>query len=398
MRPTDRRELANTLHDRMAGSYEARARKDEHDAEDGLVKTYLLEADPSCFGASDDLPGYLGSCVKDSARPGITDLRSEATDDSRLLRLSGRCHGRVAEFHIDASHERYWLAHTMASSRVADAFLKQTVDRCRQIDRAWLDVSMLEWVAQQGQFSGLGLDFDRGPLLSRESAASARVDSMKMQVWGRSARDVMEVLRTTGEFGPETSLAKVKVRYGDADDASGFTIDEVKYNGKFTARGTSFMAHADLVHRVQRRYSRMIEHVERHGRLRVERVDRGWEFRGACITYQFTPSCAPFREWVGRMFSCALPFRLWGVPDFDGDDFARVAALDLHVGQPLDFEIAPDRIRLFMHEASCGNTVLRLLANLQRTLDAGTRADMNGESISGVQPQGAQPDHSNVPR
>ena len=60
-----------------------------------------------------------------------------------------------------------------------------------------------------------------------------------------------------------------------------------------------------------------------------------------------------------------------------GDRFSSSAGyfwvnwIDLHTGGTVDFEIADDMMRAYLRKGGCGNTILRLLANLQMHHDAG---------------------------
>jgi hypothetical protein len=69
-----------------------------------------------------------------------------------------------------------------------------------------------------------------------------------------------------------------------------------------------------------------------------------------------------------ELFSSRAPFRLWGQP-FVTDDGASVEAVDLHVGQRLSMELGYDWMRVYLHAGSCGNTVARLISNLQTRFD-----------------------------
>jgi hypothetical protein len=47
----------------------------------------------------------------------------------------------------------------------------------------------------------------------------------------------------------------------------------------------------------------------------------------------------------------------------------RVGAVDLHVGQRIGIELGHDWMRVYLHAGSCGNTVARLISNLQTRFD-----------------------------
>jgi hypothetical protein len=59
-----------------------------------------------------------------------------------------------------------------------------------------------------------------------------------------------------------------------------------------------------------------------------------------------------------ELFSSRAPFRLWGQPAFTENE-ALVEAVDLHVGQRIGIELGHDRMRVYLHAGSCGNTVAR---------------------------------------
>jgi hypothetical protein len=62
------------------------------------------------------------------------------------------------------------------------------------------------------------------------------------------------------------------------------------------------------------------------------------------------------------------PFRLWGLASVRRG-IAEVEAVDLHVGQTLQLDIGSRWMRVYLYEGSCGNTVARLVSNLQHRFD-----------------------------
>lgn len=72
---------------------------------------------------------------------------------------------------------------------------------------------------------------------------------------------------------------------------------------------------------------------------------------------------------VAKLFNAKEPFRLWGVPERVPEGW-YADAVDLHVGHPLRMDVLRDRIRVILEPETCGNTLARLLVNLQQRLDA----------------------------
>ena len=53
-----------------------------------------------------------------------------------------------------------------------------------------------------------------------------------------------------------------------------------------------------------------------------------------------------------------------------GRNSFRVTALDLHVANRITFEVAPDFIRVYLPDGTCGNPIVRLYTNLQHYYDS----------------------------
>ena len=110
-----------------------------------------------------------------------------------------------------------------------------------------------------------------------------------------------------------------------------------------------------------------------------------WFFVGCWVEFRFvffSFQMSLYYLFCEKVFSCGEPFRLWGVPIRVAEDFYRVEGFDLHIGNPIQFEIAPEFIRVYMPTGSCGNSVVRLYTNLQHHYDALIQAeDGNGRCV-----------------
>jgi hypothetical protein len=218
------------------------------------------------------------------------------------------------------------------------------------------------------------LDYDRREVPDvKFDAEGAPVEFLKMQLWGNRAGEILRVLRNEGAFPESTTLSKVKVKHWldhQADEDS-FSLSDVKFDGKITARGTSFQSHISLVSTVARDYSRNINDFETRFALHFERQENGrTELMGEPLSIIFRRPIADIKVFLESVFSGAAPFRLSGVPVNVRGQLYRVVAVDLHVSQPVTFEIAPEFIRVFLRRGSCGNTIARLYTNLQHYYDS----------------------------
>lgn len=363
--------------------------------ESWLVKTYMVEAHAGGDGAHDDVLCLLrAACGQDRTvfRAGAEVME---TEEQLLFELVVNTrHGKV-HIHVDASDPRFWLAHSMDRSAAVDWCIGRLKTSMPEIDTAWLPAGMLEWATGKGPFQGLGLHFDRGK--PKNGSDEAAVTSLKMQLWGDRAMDVLRVLRAEGAFPHETTLSKVTVQHCAGSDDAEFSIDHIKYNGKTTARGTSFRAHLYLVNELYARYQSALHSIESSSRMGFGCREGRWRVEGSPVVLRFGKPVEDIGALCQRMFSCGPPFRLWGVPISLSQGYITVSAVDLHVGHPLDFEITSDFLRVYLHQESCGNTVARLLTNVQHTVDARAEAEIDGQPIPQLQPAHVEPCHRDVP-
>lgn len=383
--------MAERLQEVMSHAYTELEDRQRLEAETSLLKTYLLEAhsDKATHG---DIRVLLRGAF---GRAGLGD-NSEAhireTDEEFFYSVDVRWATNIAEFFVDASDQRFWILHSTSNSTKTDRILRRVIANDSHLDSAWLPMQMLEQVAKMGLFRGLGLDYDRREVPDVDfDSPNAPVEYLKMQLWGNRAQEVLRVLRAPNAFPDATTLSKVRVKHWhDPDvDQDSFSLDDVKWDGKITARGTSFQSHINLVTSVYRAYAKKVEAFERNFSLRYGAPhDSDARKRGPCsvsgepINITFGRPIADMEKFLDSLFSGAEPFRLWGAPVSLGKDYFRVTALDLHVTHRIMFEISPNFMRVYLADGSCGNTITRLYTNLQHYYDSGvTMKSGDGENL-----------------
>jgi hypothetical protein len=104
------------------------------------------------------------------------------------------------------------------------------------------------------------------------------------------------------------------------------------------------------------------------------------EFRrivGAPLVVEFSEPLEPrvFDYWVESTFGRQRNrFRLWGHPIRLGPTKVHVYGLDRHLWHPLFLELTARGCVAVIPDRTCGNTVHRLVTNIQRFIDPGARA------------------------
>jgi hypothetical protein len=216
---------------------------------------------------------------------------------------------------------------------------------------------------------------------SRLAGSEDAAQDLRVQLTGSHADRLLDEIAAIPEYRHAVSFHSIEVIMDDPD--LGPLREAVKRSGLFAAHGEDFVHHAQFVRTVVGRYARLIDAIEALALNFSPRPDNGaadWNlgpeaddpvgasFSGAPIGIRFSRQITDLPGFCDELFSARAPMRLWGQPEITADT-AVVDAVDLHVGQRLGMEIGRDWMRVYLREGSCGNTVARLLSNLQARFD-----------------------------
>jgi hypothetical protein len=310
------------------------------------AKTFVLEAH-----AGDDPERFLTRLAASG--------RMHPTDDAHLHVLDP---GDL-EFWVDHLDKRFWSFHTWSPAHQARRYLKDQVERRRDLDWTWLPSGHLSQVWPSARPKLLSCDF-RGERFLPEGSPARH---LQIKILGENTDELINLIAAREEYASAVSVDQVAVHA--EDPAFGMVDEAVNRTGRFIATGDSFALHQEFVRGVVKRYRRLVETVERY-LVKWEELDNGGaSMDGAPITIQLSRPIQDLDAFLAQLFSCREPFRLWGIPE-TSDDTAEVDAVDLHVGQRLRFEVGRSWIRVFLYEGGCGNSIARLASNLQHRYDA----------------------------
>jgi len=289
-------------------------------------------------------------------------LRLRRTADDSLALLSSDSGTLVVDF-LDA---RFWLVHTVGHAGFSHDALRASLRANRDLDWCWFPRQLVEDFRKAGDVRWFKTDFEGDDLTPSESERARR---LRVQLDGDRAYDLLQVLKSQVDYRHAASLTALAVYV--SEPRAGHVLEIADYKGRFAARGDSFEIHVGLVTSLLRRYSDYIRQLEeRYALTWTAAVDGGASLSGEVVMMPFRKPVIDLDAFLDGLFSCREPFRLWGVPQQITDGFASVQAVDLHVGAQLPMEVFPDGLRIYLQKGTCGNTVARLLANLQHRYDA----------------------------
>ena len=140
--------------------------------------------------------------------------------------------------------------------------------------------------------------------------------------------------------------------------------------------------HVDLVRLSKDRYARAIERIE-GCRLGMHRAGGKWQFRGEPLNFEIRRKIPDVWPFVRSIFNSGKPFRLCGLEKEVDRGYYSVAAVDLHTSDAMDFEISDSMMRVYLNKHGRGNTVMRLLCNLQARFGTNMRCRQVEEAACG---------------
>lgn len=316
------------------------------------TKTFVIEAHPS-----NDPVEFLAELVG----PG----RLDRTDDAFLFRFwipeQNEC------FWVDQLNARFWSFHTNMPVAPASRYLRQQINSRRDLDWMWLPSDHIRTVWPGSSTRGVRSRFQGSQL----TGGSGEFDDVRLKLAGRSADFFLEYLYQRDEIRSAIPFDGVEVSL--EDDLFGSVNEAVDRMGRFAVSGNSLEFHIQFVETVVSRYRKLLELCEQAAihweRLDASQTEGGGRMTGSPITIRFSRAIPDLELFVYTLFSSREPFRLWGIPHIE-NDIAEVEAVDLHVGELLRFDIGTRWLRLYLPQGNCGNSVIRLVSNLQHRFDA----------------------------
>jgi hypothetical protein len=350
------------------------------------VKSYVIEC--HIFDESTERDIVLQSLITRAKTVDQTSQLQETEEESLLFLQT-----ESADYFVDIADRRFIVLHSAEPTRNTDPFIQKFYN-AEGYDRLWLPVPLLLDMEHSGKLWGFGVSFcnaldspfgvtdafqtfsgvaERHP--SREYGESAGDDEddvekdFSLSVQRHFAARIKKFMFDS-QFRNMMGISRMSIlKHGELKDEADTDsiIDDIKYDGKVTAKGNSFARHMQVLCDLVDHYRFSIKTLEK---FRMEVDDTG--FAGSPITIHFSNPIAP-RKLVDVLFTGDNPFRLWGISDEIAPNAYRVYAVDMHhgnKGRKLTFEIFPEYLRVILPTDSCANTVLRLMANINHYVDA----------------------------
>ena len=345
--------------------------------EDMIAYSQNEDGEYSPEGRLRELKTYVLECHGDFPRRFETGgMRCEVGDTGldpvKILRV--REGGEATEFFLNMEDRRFLLLHTNGRSEDTDRIVGAlTGDGSHTFDNVWLHSAMLKRLADVpgNSLRGFGVSYS-GRFLMAGEGGDADAGGLNLSVVGPLAEELQSAVEARPRIKRAAAHSSVRIKRGLGDDPYDFVQDDVHSTGRFTVkRGKSVQDHLQLIDACREEYAETIAGVEMR-RIGMGETEGKMIAEGGQFDFKFSHSIDDLDTFIDRMFSATAPFRMWGLKSPIHEGYFGVIAADLHAGTRMHFDIARDLMRVYLYKRGCGNTVLRLLTNLQLHYDAGT--------------------------
>lgn len=212
----------------------------------------------------------------------------------------------------------------------------------------------------------MGSYFDQ----TQVAGAPAGARRSRVRFEGDAPEGLLDLLGSQPEYAGAATLTGVGSQVTELGESAMVVAD---YAGGFRTDG-DFGAAQSAVWNLVAAYETWVVGLEQRHRQQTTVLDddAGYRLDGDVAVLRLGRPVEDVGAFARSLTTAKEPFRVWGVPQRVDEDQWEVDAVDLHVGQPLRLEVLPDEVRVLLGADTCGNTLARLLTNLQQHLDART--------------------------
>jgi hypothetical protein len=301
-------------------------------------------------------------------------------DDENLYKLVITNHKKEKpiSLFIDTSNNRFWSVYCFNKSSDSDRRIKHLVNyTSNNLDHFWLPNSFLNNILGLGKVREISSIYED----EIKTGKNELDKKYRMRIWGEGAINISNIISNDPAYKSASSLAGVEVRYQrekDEDDSNHYFVDErISYDGKISVKGNSASLHFDFLNILKSDYQKLIEDIEKHRKSIFRNNNTTLEIHGTEFEFTIQKSIHDHKKLVTEFLSSKNALKIVGLPNKIAEDHYIVPGVDLHNGDKIDLEFYKNKIYLTLMDGGCGNTILRLLTNIQHIFDSSTIVETN---------------------
>jgi len=357
-----------------------------------LVKAFLLETSRT-NGARDTLAAFQA----------VDQEVSEVDDTLYRLRYPTE-QGDWALLEVE--NQRYPVLYTALESKAA----ARRVDRLMQtplLDRAWFAAPLFNRLWQMILDAFPPYRFSQ-IVFEHESRYEVSLEEQELLALRRAEPEDSDEDEDEEEIGPPIERRRARGQIAERIGRLNEVLPELKSNynplesivrlrfpavprgghdihfdGRFTNRSDSMASLRSTVAEVTKIYQRSTERAESiswpsasAAKDLPQRISLG---EPLFIKFSKELDLDTFERWMGALRRKNNRFRLWGNQIKLGSGKVHIYGVDNHLWQPIDLEITQRHLYALLSPGTCGNTIHRLVTNIQRYVDPKPDAFIGGK-------------------
>jgi hypothetical protein len=379
---------------------------DERKLKRPLVKTHLLEVlNGQCSSLSEALPSIFKRC----------GIEIKALDDELFL-VSDLNIGEIG--FLEQLTSRIIALYSTNKSDVLYPWVRNLVFRNSDLDHVWLSGltfgvlwELVVKLSRPHRFTRLV--FTHQSIFDIDNITIEDVDEDEepiQQLDDDNLGEIVERRATRFSLVDRVGVIQSKLNGLQQIYSPLYAISQLRFpspigrgghdfydNGRVTNRSESFRDHRSHILFVVRIYQQLLNETENKTWYSItESIGIPGQFHrivGAPVVINFEQPLEKgvFDRWISATFERKRNrFRLWGHPIRLGPTKVHVYGVDRHLWLPIFLELTAKGCTAIIPKQTCGNTVHRLVTNIQRYLDPGAQAFIGNKSYSEIVKDSAQ--------
>jgi hypothetical protein len=363
---------------------------DERKTKRPLVKSYMLE--------------HVGDTERQQK---VTELLAEfgiesQEIDENLYRILDKKEGYMG--FLEVLTPRYFVFYTLHPSDKADRWIKNLVLSSPELDHVWLSGLTFNVLLQivtkiNKPHRYVSILFVHESIYQIDSEIYGDEDEEDREIsLSLDEEDVTEVVeRRASKFKLVDKISVVQEKLSKLQELYSplYAISQLRFpspigrgghdfydNGKVTNRSGNFRDHRSHILYVIKIYDELMKMTEEKAWYSMfkEKVTMPGHFQkliGAPVIIKFGEPLSEktFDYWIKSTFSrINNRFRLWGNPIILGPKKVHVYGIDKHLWKPIFLELTDKHLVAIVPKGTCGNTIHRLICNIQRYIDPSAKA------------------------
>ncbi|WP_139116787.1 hypothetical protein [Paenibacillus polymyxa] len=329
----------------------------------------------------------------------IFDIKDYSTNivDEGMLRL---LRGQETVGFVEKINNRFSVMHSIDSAQRSDSYTNALLKQTPLLDSLWISGKMFDlfWERIQKEHTPhryIKMKFEFNGFFDNRSSKT---------------RSLKDLENTTEEIYDDESITSITLVEELADlgrkiegvrsfFSAFYAVGLLRFpsyvgkgghdfyrNGKVTNRSESFLDHRIQIKRTIEKYQIITESIESKTWLNFDVYkdsNEGVKFHGSPVVFKFSRPLKDhvFINFVNFTFPTGKePFRILGKPIWINDNKVHIYGTDIHLWQKVLLDLSKEEFIAILPRGTCGNTIHRLVTNIQRYLDPEVQVNIGDQS------------------